>query len=333
MRIVSLLPSATEILFELGLGDEVIGVSHECDFPAEARERRVVIHSRLPHGLSALEVDTLVREFMARGESLYSVDAEILRELDPDLVVTQDLCHVCSASPEDLAAVIRDFAKPPKVLCLNPQNLSDVWRDVMLVAQATSRVAAAEKSLHEIHERLDALQRQIEKIGQRPRVAFLEWLEPFYVGGHWVPEMVALAGGENVFGRLGTASFRVEMKDVLAAAPDVIVVSPCGYDAEQARKEYGAIAWPREWRAIPAVANGRVYAFEANSYASRPGPRLSTGVEALAKIFHPQIVVSDDAARGFQKMTERAQTYGAGAAGDLAAPGPELIEGQAGQNQ
>jgi iron complex transport system substrate-binding protein len=317
MRIVSLLPSATEIIFALGLGDEVIGVSHECDFPVDARERRVVIHSRLPHGLSALEVDTLVRQFMARGESLYSVDAEILRELDPDLVVTQDLCHVCSASPEDLAAVIRNFDKPPKVLCLNPQNLSDVWRDVMLVAQATSRVAAAEKLLHEIYERLDALQRQIENIGERPRVAFLEWLEPFYVGGHWVPEMIALAGGEDVFGRLGTASFRVEMKDVLAAAPDVIVVSPCGYDAEQARKEYGAMTWPREWQGIPAVATGRVYAFEANSYASRPGPRLSTGVEALAKLFHPQIAVSDDAARGFQQMTARAQTYGTSAAGDF----------------
>lgn len=317
MRIVSLLPSATEILFALGLGDEVIGVSHECDFPAEARERRSVIHSRLPHGLSALEVDTLVREFMARGESLYSVDAEILRELDPDLVVTQDLCHVCSASPEDLAAVIRDFAKPPKVLCLNPQNLSDVWRDVMLVAQATSRVTAAEKLLHEIHARLEALQWQIEKIGERPRVAFLEWLEPFYVGGHWVPEMVALAGGEDVFGRLGTASFRVEMKDVLAAAPDVIVVSPCGYDAKQARKEYCEMTWPSEWQGIPAVANGRVYAFEANSYASRPGPRLSTGVEALAKIFHPQIVVSDVAARGFQQMTGPAQSYGASATADF----------------
>ncbi len=303
MRIVSLLPSATEILFALGLDAEVVGVSHECDFPAQARERRVVIHSRLPHGLSAKEVDTLVRQFMARGESLYSVDAGILRELAPDLVVTQDLCHVCSASPEDLAAVIRDFEEPPKVLCLNPQNLSDVWRDIMLVAQATSRIAVAEKLLHEIHERLNALQRQIEKIVERPRVAFLEWLEPFYVGGHWVPEMIALAGGEDLFGRVGTASFRVEMKDVAAAAPEVIVVSPCGYDAEQARKEYVAMKWPREWEEIPAVKNGRVHAFEANSYASRPGPRLSTGVEALARIFHPEIVVGDEAARGFRGMS------------------------------
>ncbi len=302
MRIVSLLPSATEILFALGLDDEIVGVSHECDFPLQARERSVLIESRIPHGLSAREVDALVRQFMARAESLYSVNGELLRELNPDLVVTQDLCHVCSASPEDLAAILRDFTNRPKVLCLNPQNLSDVWRDVMLVAQATGRVPAAGKVLAEIRERLDAVQRQIEKIPVRPRVAFLEWLEPFYVGGHWVPEMVALAGGEDVFGKIGTASFRVEPKDIVAAAPEIIVVSPCGYDAAQAHREYLAMTHPPEWETIPAVKSGRVYAFEANSYASRPGPRLAIGVEALAKIFHPEMVVSEEAGRAFQKM-------------------------------
>jgi iron complex transport system substrate-binding protein len=310
MRIVSLLPSATEILFALGLDAEIIGVSHECDFPVQAHDRRVVIHSRLPHGLSALEVDSLVRQFMARGEGLYSVDAEILHELSPDLVVTQDLCHVCSASPEDLAAVLRDFEKQPKVLCLNPQNLSDVWRDVVLVAQATSRVAAAEEVLREIHERLDGLQHQVEGISARPRVAFLEWLAPFYVGGHWVPEMIALAGGEDVLGRLGTPSFRVEIKDIVVAAPEIIVVSPCGYDAGQAREEYAAMNFVSEWFDIPAVRNGRVYAFEANSYASRPGPRLATGVEALAKILHPEIVVSEEAASAFEAMSSKAAVTG-----------------------
>ncbi|MDP9339658.1 MAG: cobalamin-binding protein [Acidobacteriota bacterium] len=316
MRIVSLLPSATEILFALELDTDIVGVSHECDFPPQARERRVLIHSRIPHGLTALEVDTLVRQFMARGESLYSVDGDILRELAPDLVVTQDLCHVCSASPEDLAAVLRDFEKPPKVLCLNPQNLSDVWRDVMLVAQATARVPAAEKLLHGIHERLKALQRQVGKITTRPRVAFLEWLEPFYVGGHWVPEMVALAGGQDAFGKIGTASFRVELKDIVAAAPEIIVVSPCGYDAAQAGREYGAMAHPPEWETIPAVKNGRVYAFEANSYASRPGPRLALGVEGLAKIFHPEIAVSDEAGHAFQVMGRGTESYESGAAGN-----------------
>jgi iron complex transport system substrate-binding protein len=305
MRIASLLPSATEILWSLGLVDQIVGVSHECDFPPEVRQKPSVIHSRLPPDASAAEIDRIVREYMARAESLYSVDGEMLRRLAPDLVVTQDLCHVCSASPEDLASVIRDFDKPPKVLCLNPQNLSDVWRDVMLVAQATDRVAAAEKVLSEIQLRLADLQRQVDILPTRPRVAFLEWLEPFYVGGHWVPEMIALAGGEDVLGRLGTASFRVEMKDIVAAKPEIIVVSPCGYDAEQARKEYCGFTWPAEWETIPAVMNGRIYAFEANSYASRPGPRLMTGLEALAKIFHPDVTVSEEAARAFKPMSAR----------------------------
>jgi iron complex transport system substrate-binding protein len=302
MRIVSLLPSATEILFALGLGDQVVGVSHECDFPEEAARRRVVIHSRLPHGLSALEVDTVVRDFMSRGESLYTVDAGILRELNPDLVVTQDLCHVCSASPEDLRGVIRNFEKRPQVLTLNPQNLSDVWRDVMLVAQATDRVDAAQKLLSEIQERLNGLQSQVERIATRPRVLFLEWLEPFYVGGHWVPEMVALAGGEDVLGRLGTPSFRVDLNQVADAAPEIIVVSPCGYGAGRARAEYCQMTFPRAWHEIPAVRAGQVFAFEADSYASRPGPRLAIGVEALAKIFHPQMIVSEEAARAFEPM-------------------------------
>jgi iron complex transport system substrate-binding protein len=317
MRIVSLLPSATEILFALGLDAEVIGVSHECDFPAQAGDRRVVIHSRLPRDLSALEMDTRVRQFMARGESLYSVDAEALRELDPDLIVTQDLCHVCSASPEDLAGILRNFEKQPEVLCLNPKNLSDVWRDVMLVAQATSRVAAAENLLREIHQRLKVLHHQVERIAARPRVAFLEWLEPFYVGGHWVPEMVALAGGEDVLGRPGTPSFRVELKDVVAADPEIIVVSPCGYDAGQARSEYCAMNFSSQWNAIQAVSNGRVYAFEASSYASRPGPRLATGVEGLAKIFHPGIVVGEEAARAFQVMDRKEENYGMSASTDF----------------
>jgi iron complex transport system substrate-binding protein len=318
MRIVSLLPSATEILFALGLDDEIVGVSHECDFPPQARKRSVLIQSRIPHGLSAREVDALVREFMARAESLYSVNGEMLRELHPDLVVTQDLCHVCSASPEDLAAILRNFADPPKVLCLNPQNLSDVWRDVMLVAQATGRLPAAEKVLAGIRERLDVVQRQVQKISARPRVAFLEWLEPFYVGGHWVPEMVALAGGDDAFGKIGTASFRVELKDIVAAAPEIIVVSPCGYDAAQARREYGEMLHPPEWQTIPAMKNGRVYAFEANSYASRPGPRLAIGVEALAKIFHPEIVVSEEAGRAFQTMDAGRENQAAAA--DLSRP-------------
>src|ERR1700722_3177121 len=310
MRIVSLLPSATEILFALGLDAEVAGVSYDCDFPPQASERRVVVDSRIPPGLPSLEIDRRVREYVERGESLYIVNAEALKELAPDLVVTQDLCLLCAASPDDLAAVLANFEKRPSVLSLNPRNLGDVWDDISRVASETSRDDSAKKLLAEIDQRLRALERQVEKISKRPRVAFLEWLEPFYVGGHWVPEMVALAGGEDIFGKVGSPSFRVELKDIVAAAPDIIVVAPCGYDARQARNEYCGMTFPPEWDAIPAVRNGRVYAFEANAYASRPGPRLVSGIEALAKIFHPEIVVGDEASRAFEIANPTRKNYG-----------------------
>src|SRR5260370_26622971 len=190
MRIVSLLPSATEILFALGLDREIVGVSHECDFPPQARTKPVVIHSRLPHDASPAEIDRLVREYVSRGESLYAVDVDKLEELDPDLVITQDLCHVCAASPDDLTTVIARFERRPEILCLNPQDLGDVWRDILLVGEATCRGPQAEKLLDQIGQRLGALERQIDSFAPRPRVAFPEWLQPFYVSGHLVPEMI-----------------------------------------------------------------------------------------------------------------------------------------------
>ena len=295
MRIVSLLPSATEILFALGLDKEIVGVSHECDFPAEARTRRVVIHSRLPHDASPAEIDRLVREYCSRGESLYSVDAAALAELEPDLIVTQDLCQVCAASPDDLATTLAGFAVPPEVLCLNPQDLGDVWRDILWVGEDTRRGHEAETLLAKIGTRLGELERQLEGIAHRPRVAILEWLQPFYVGGHWVPEMIEIAGGKDALGKKRTPSFRVTAEEVMDAAPEILLIAQCGYSAQQARDEYDAMTFPEEWNAIPAVRNSRVYAMDASGYFSRPGPRLMTGIEALAKILHPEVVVSAEA--------------------------------------
>jgi iron complex transport system substrate-binding protein len=295
MRIVSLLPSATEILFALGLDREVVGVSHECDFPPRTRTKPVVIHSRMPHDASPAEIDALVREYVHRGESLYAVDAEVLEALAPDLIVTQDLCHVCAASPDDLATVLARFDRRPEVLCLNPQDLGDVWRDILWVGEESCRGPQAEALLEEIGARLGALEQQLPQSADRPRVAFLEWLQPFYVGGHWVPEMIQRAGGEDVFGSVRTPSFRVTMDDVIAAAPEILLIAPCGYGAEQARDEYKSLSFPEPWHAIPAVRNGRVYALEANSYFSRPGPRLITGIEILAKVFEPAVEVSREA--------------------------------------
>ena len=294
LRIVSLLPSATEILFALGLADQVVGVSHECDFPPAARSKPVVIHSRIPKDAPPREIDRVVREFSARGESVYAVDAEALRSLAPDLIVTQDLCHVCAASPEDLSAALAAFEPRPEVLCLNPLDLGDVWRDILWVGDETLRGHEAERLLESVGERLGALERQVAATEERPRVAFLEWLDPLYVGGHWVPEMIELAGGRDMLGCARTPSHRVSPEEVAAAQPEFLLIAPCGYTAEQARREYQSLSWPAEWRETPAVQNGRVHCLEANSYFSRPGPRLVAGLEMLAKLFHPGIAVSPE---------------------------------------
>ncbi len=308
MRIVSLLPSATEILFALGLEREIVGVSHECDFPPQARTKPVVIHSRLPHGASSAEIDRLVREYVSRGESLYSVDVQKLEELHPDLIITQDLCHVCAASPDDLATALTRFDQRPGVLCLNPQDLGDVWRDILLVGEATCRGSQAEVLVAEIGQQQGALEAQLDSSARRPRVAFFEWLEPMYVGGHWVPEMIHCAGGEDVLGSVGKPSFRVHLQDVVEAEPEILLIAPCGYTAKQARDEYEALDLPGQWNAIPAVRNNRVYALEASSYFSRPGPRLITGMEILAKVFDPSVTVSAEAESAILRIpSERAE--------------------------
>jgi iron complex transport system substrate-binding protein len=311
MRVVSLLPSATEILFALGLDREVVGVSHECDFPVQVRDKCVVIRSRIPHGTSPSEIDRLVRECVSRGESLYSVNAEALQALAPDLIVTQDLCHVCAASPDDLVTALSGFGHRPEVLCLNPQDLGDVWRDILWVGEETGRGPRAEAVLKQIGARLGALENQLQSLSERPRVGFLEWLQPCYVGGHWVPEMIEHAGGEDIFGSKGKPSFCVPLEDIIAASPEILLIAPCGYSAEQARNEYRTMAFPEEWQAVPAVRNGRVYALEANSYFSRPGPRLITGIEALAKLFHPAVEVSLEAESAVLLITPQARAASA----------------------
>ena len=295
MRIVSLLPSGTEVLFALGLDREVVGVSHECDFPPQVQKLRRVVHSRIPAEAPPNEIDRLVREHIARGESVYSVDADALHELSPDLIITQDLCHVCAPSPDDLATVLLEFDPRPEVLSLDPKDLGDVWRDILWVGEETCRPHAAEALLEEIGARLERVESLVRETSERPRVAFLEWLNPFYVGGHWVPEMIDLAGGVDVLGRPHSPSCQVSPHDIIAAAPDVILVSPCGYTAERAREEYRSMAHHPQWNLIPAVRHGEVYFLEANSYFSRPGPRLITGIEALAKVFHPTTNVSREA--------------------------------------
>jgi iron complex transport system substrate-binding protein len=288
MKICSLLPSATEILFALGLGDQIVGVSHECDFPPEARTKPVLIKSRVAHTESAHVIDGQVREFLARGESLYSVDFDVLAEIEPDLIVTQDLCHVCAATPDDLAAALARLRRQPQIVTLNPHSLADVCADVRTVGKATGRSERANAVVAEFERDVAEVERAV---AGRPRrsVVCLEWLDPPYVAGHWVPEMVSRAGGIDLLGHAGQPSFRVEWEAILAAQPEVIVIMPCGYSLERAAAEFRMLPVPQGWQNLPAVRSGFVYVVEASGYFSRPGPRLAAGMAVLADAIHAGI--------------------------------------------
>jgi len=291
MRIVSLIPSATETLFALGLDEEIVGVSHECDFPPEAKTRKSVVRSRLPKDATPAEIDRLVREHVERGESIYAVDRESLEELSPDLILTQDLCHVCAATPDELGAALAHISKRPEVLSLDPRDLGDVWRDILWIGERTGRRERAQSLIERIGARLAQIEEDAGPSEPRRRVVVLEWLQPFYVGGHWVPEMVYQAGGADVLGAAKKPSCRVSLEEIVAAAPEFLFIAPCGYNAEQARAEYMSLTFPEEWRSVPAVREGRVFALDANSYVSRPAGRLVTGIEAMAKGMHPSMPV------------------------------------------
>lgn len=299
MRICSLLPSATEILYALGLGDAVAGVTHECDYPPEAQGKPRLIRPRVDPSAAPAEVDRRVREFLAGGESLYGVDDVLLREIAPDLIITQDLCHVCAASPDDLAAALARLPKRPEVLSLAPKRLADVWDDIRRVGHAAGRAAEGKRLAAALERRVAEMEAAVSRAASRPQVACLEWFDPFYVGGHWVPEMVARSGGADLFGRAGEASRRIAPQQLLEARPQAIVLMPCGYGLGRAREEYRRLKLPKGWNDLPAVRNGRVFAVDANGYFSRSGPRLADGVAILAHLFHPECKIPGVPAASF----------------------------------
>jgi iron complex transport system substrate-binding protein len=289
MRICSLLPSATEILYALGLGASVVGVTHECDFPPEAATKPALIRPRVDPHAAAGEIDRQVSELVGRAESIYAVDAELLRSLEPDLIVTQDLCHVCAASPDDLATALTRLPKNPRVLTLSPHSLRDVWNDIRKTGDATQRRREAQALAITLEQKVAAIEAKAAHATTRPRVLCLESLDPFYVAGHWVPEMVTKAGGEDVLGRAGEPSFRVTGEQIEASGAEFIVVMPCGFNVKRTVLEYGTASIPDGYMNLPAVREGRVFAVDANSYFSRPGPRLAEGVALLAHLFHPDL--------------------------------------------
>src|SRR5215207_616036 len=285
MRIVSLVPSATEMLFALGAGEDVVGVTHECDFPPEAAELPHVTVNVVPEGLDAREIDTAVRARTEQGRSIYELDRELLEELEPDVIVTQALCAVCAVSYEDVREIAEEMDSQPLVISLDPRTLGEVLGDVRTLAQALDRKAAGVALIADAARRIDAVRLAVRDVEERPRVAALEWLDPIFVAGHWTPQMIEYAGGEDVLGMPGEHAEQRSWEELKAVEPDVVVAMPCGYDAARSWEE---ALDHRE--ALGELRARDVVAVDAAAYFSRPGTRLIDGLEVLAHLLHPDRV-------------------------------------------
>jgi iron complex transport system substrate-binding protein len=284
MRIVSLVPSATEMLFALGLGPDLIAVTHECDYPPAARELPKITRDVLRSGLTSAEIDAAVKEHTLAGASIYELDSESLADLQPDLIVTQALCSVCAVSYDDVRRIAQEIDPRPTVISLDPHTIGEVLGDARTLAEATDRKDAAVDLVQDASARIDRVRIAVRKAKARPRVAALEWLDPPFAAGHWTPQLIEYAGGEDVLGFPGEPSEEVSWSMVQAAQPDIVIVMPCGFDAEIAHRE---AEMHRDQ--LAAVGAGEVVAVDAASYFSRPGPRIIDCLELLAHILHPEL--------------------------------------------
>jgi iron complex transport system substrate-binding protein len=287
-RIISFLPSATEMAYALGLGNQLVGVTHECDYPPEAKTKPIVVRSVLSvETMSQREIDTAVTARLRDGLSLYQVDEALVREIAPDLILTQDLCQVCAPSGNEVTQLLKSLSSKPQILWLTPKSLDQVFENVRELGIATDRASQAKALIAAGYARLEKIGAVTRALSERPRVFCMEWVDPIYCCGHWVPEMVRIAGGKDELGREGTDSVRITWDEVLRWAPEVLLVMPCGLHMEKAAEQAERLFAYPGWSDLPAVRNDRVYAVDANSYFARPGPRVVEGTELLAHLFHP----------------------------------------------
>ena len=287
MRIASLLPSATEIAFALGLGDQVVAVSHECDYPAEASTRPVLTKSAIHQKMHrSLDVD---REVEKRGGDIYKIDEKLLEELKPDLILTQELCAVCAVSYTKVKEAARVLDADTKIVSLEPNNLEEIIDNIRLVGKITGKASQAEELASRLSQRIDKVKEKTKRVQHRPRVFFMEWLEPPWAGGHWIPQMAEYAGGLEGLGNPGRPSQKISWNSVVQYQPEIIVLSPCGYDLKGVKAESHVLASYPDWDKIPAYKNSKIYAVNASAYFSRPGPRVVDGLELLAHVIHPEL--------------------------------------------
>ncbi|HRC45424.1 MAG TPA: cobalamin-binding protein [Nitrospira sp.] len=288
MRICSLVPGATEVVAALGCQDNLIGISHECDFPPSLAQIPVMVRPRIEsRRLSSAEIDQQVGALLAAEAGLYELDETRFLAARPDLIIAQALCDVCAITPSQLERVVLALSPPPRLLTLSPGRLDDILRDIETIGTAIGREEAGTQLSAALRDRLDIVRATVDAQATRPRVACLEWLSPLYTAGHWVPDMVAAAGGIDVLAQAGAASRTMDWDTLAASEPDVIVLMPCGFTVPRTRAELASMTEHPQWQHLPAVQRGEVYLVDALSYFSRPGPRLIDGVEQLAAILHP----------------------------------------------
>jgi iron complex transport system substrate-binding protein len=302
-QIVSFLPSATEMACALGLSEQLVGITHECDYPPEVRGKAIVVRKALPiEKMSQREIDVAVSERMREGRSLYEVDEKLLQELAPDLILTQDLCQVCAPSGNEVSQALDLLVKKPQILWLTPNSLEEIFANLQELGAATGHIKQAEQLIAEGRARLRKIETVTRKLSVRPRVFCMEWLDPVYCSGHWVPEMVHIAGGVDEVAQVGADSVRVPWDKVVEWKPEVLIVTPCGFDLEQTIEQSRQLFTYSGWSTLPAVRNGRVFAVDANSYFARPGPRVVDGTELLAHLIHPELFSWKGASNAYQRL-------------------------------
>ncbi len=291
MRIVSFLPSATETLYELGAGSQIVGVTHECNFPSQAKKKpRVIRPSFNPGQMTGREVDNKIVELMHSGKDIYIVDEKTLKRVSPDLIVAQGLCEVCSPFTKEVNRAVSLLRSRPDVLVLDPHDLDDILVSMMDVAERIGKIKEGRKLVASLQKRIDIVRSMKVKSSssRRPKVLCVEWIDPLFTAGHWVPQMVEYAGGISGVGSVGEPSRRMDIDEAAQLDPDIIVLMPCGFDIKRTLKELPALARNEKWKSLQAVKSRNVYAVNANAYFSKPGPRTVVGLEILAKILHPK---------------------------------------------
>ena len=304
MRICSLLPSATEIVFSLGLGDQVVAVTHECDYPAEARRLPVVTRATIAEGRHrSREIDHHVSQAAHTGSSIYALDHELIERLDPDLILTQELCDVCAVSYEAVRKAVQRLPGQRTILSLGPTTIEGILESIEQVGEAVGFPERAAAVVREMKERIGLVAATAATAAIRPRVFAMEWLDPPYTAGHWVPEMVRLAGGLDALGREGASSYETTWPAIARWDPEILVLMPCSFDLDRTLEDLAELALPDAWRDLTAVRSGRVYAVDSAAYFSRSGPRAAAGLEILGEIIHPELFPRASPPDAWQRVT------------------------------